>query len=97
MESAVDKVGHASEQIEVVNVALHSITRVTNVVAESAADISAMLEQQSKASLEVANSMEQMSVLTEENMGAILNVNESTKKLNLTSGALHKLVQGFKV
>jgi hypothetical protein len=50
------------------NDSLGAIDKASRGVGQSARDIASMLEQQSRASQEVAQSMERMSALTEENL-----------------------------
>ncbi|WP_370262131.1 methyl-accepting chemotaxis protein, partial [Limnobacter sp.] len=95
MERAVDEVHIGTKLILEANQSLGAIRVASQGVAQSAKDISSMLEQQSQASLEVANSMERMSALTESNMGAITELDGSAKQLAQTSGDLRNLVKHF--
>ncbi len=95
MESAVEEVSHGTTLIAQANQSLGAIRQASQGVAQSASDISAMLEQQSQASLEVANSMERMSSLTESNVAGIRELDGSAKTLAATSKELRTLVQHF--
>lgn len=95
MEGAVVEVWQSTELIAQANQSLASIRQANQGVARSAADISSMLEQQSQASLEVANSMERMSTLTESNLAGIRELDTSAATLADTSKALRTLVQHF--
>lgn len=95
MESAVEEVSHGTTLIAQANQSLGAIRQASQGVAQSASDISAMLEQQSQASLEVANSMERMSALTESNVAGIRELDGSAKTLAITSKELRNLVQHF--
>jgi aerotaxis receptor len=95
MSRAVDEVNVGTTLILDAANSLQAIKVASRGVAQSAKDISAMLEQQSQASLEVANSMERMSALTESNMAAINDLDGAAKKLASTSGDLRSLVKHF--
>lgn len=95
MGRAVDEVNIGTTLILQAGESLQAIKVASRGVAQSAKDISAMLEQQSQASLEVANSMENMSALTESNMAAINDLDNAAKKLAFTSGDLRNLVKHF--
>jgi len=95
MSRAVDEVNVGTTLILEAADSLQAIKVASRGVAQSAKDISAMLEQQSQASLEVANSMERMSALTESNMAAINDLDGAAKKLASTSGDLRSLVKHF--
>jgi aerotaxis receptor len=95
MELASGKVQTGTNLIQEANAKLGEIRESSKGVAQSASDISAMLEQQSQASLEVANSMERMSALTESNLLGITNLDGSSKTLAGTSQELRKLVHHF--
>ncbi len=95
MEKAVDRVAVGNKLIKEANLSLQDIKKASDGVARSAADISAMLNQQSQASNEVANSMEKMSALTDSNVNAIRKLEKSAKELSLTSDALRKLTTAF--
>lgn len=95
MENAVGRVQTGTELIGFANQSLIAIRQASRGVAQSASDISSMLEQQSQASLEVANSMEKMSALTESNVAGIRELDDSAKTLARTSTQLRKLVEHF--
>lgn len=95
MGRAVDEVNVGTTLILEAADSLQAIKVASRGVAQSAKDISAMLEQQSQASLEVANSMERMSALTESNVAAINDLDNAAKKLASTSGDLRSLVKHF--
>lgn len=95
MSRAVDEVSAGTALILEASDSLQAIKVASRGVAQSAKDISAMLEQQSQASLEVANSMERMSALTESNMTAINELDQAAKQLASTSGDLRTLVKHF--
>lgn len=95
MGRAVDEVNVGTKLILEAGESLQAIKVASRGVAQSAKDISAMLEQQSQASLEVANSMERMSALTESNVAAIHDLDGAAKKLASTSGDLRNLVKHF--
>lgn len=95
MENATTKVQAGTSLIAQANEKLAEIRQSSKGVAQSAGDISAMLEQQSQASLEVANSMERMSSLTERNLSGIQELGTSAQTLAGTSKELRKLVQHF--
>ncbi|HEX4878361.1 MAG TPA: methyl-accepting chemotaxis protein, partial [Limnobacter sp.] len=95
MERAVEEVNIGTSLIYEASESLGAIKLASQGVAQSAKDISSMLEQQSQASLEVANSMERMSALTESNMAAIQELDGSAKQLAGTSGDLRTLVRHF--
>lgn len=95
MGRAVDEVNVGTTLILEAGESLQAIKVASRGVAQSAKDISAMLEQQSQASLEVANSMERMSALTESNVAAIHDLDGAAKKLASTSGDLRNLVKHF--
>lgn len=95
MEVAVEKVNSSTQLIATANDSLHLIREASRGVAQSASDISAMLEQQSQASLEVATSMERMSMLTDRNVAGIKELDASAHTLAGTSQELRKLVAHF--
>jgi aerotaxis receptor len=95
MGRAVDEVNIGTTLILEAADSLQAIKVASRGVAQSAKDISAMLEQQSQASLEVANSMERMSALTESNVAAINDLDNAAKQLASTSGDLRTLVKHF--
>ncbi|MFN7506887.1 MAG: methyl-accepting chemotaxis protein [Limnobacter sp.] len=95
MGRAVDEVNIGTTLILEAGESLQAIKVASRGVAQSAKDISAMLEQQSQASLEVANSMERMSALTESNVAAINDLDNAAKQLASTSGDLRTLVKHF--
>ena len=95
MGRAVDEVNIGTTLILEAGESLQAIKVASRGVAQSAKDISAMLEQQSQASLEVANSMERMSALTESNVAAINDLDSAAKQLASTSGDLRTLVKHF--
>lgn len=95
MGRAVDEVNTGTTLILEASESLQAIKVASRGVAQSAKDISAMLEQQSQASLEVANSMERMSALTESNVAAIKDLDHAAKTLAGTSGNLRVLVKHF--
>ncbi|HEX4842225.1 MAG TPA: PAS domain-containing methyl-accepting chemotaxis protein [Limnobacter sp.] len=95
MARAVEEVNIGTGLIYEASESLGAIKLASQGVAQSAKDISSMLEQQSQASLEVANSMERMSALTESNMVAIQELDGSAKQLAGTSGDLRTLVKHF--
>ena len=95
MSRAVDEVNVGTTLILDAANSLQAIKVASRGVAQSAKDISAMLEQQSQASLEVANSMERMSALTESNVAAINDLDSAAKQLASTSGDLRTLVKHF--
>jgi len=95
MEKAVNEVSLGTTLIAQANQSLGAIRQASQGVAQSAGDISAMLEQQSQASLEVATSMERMSALTESNVAGIRELDGSAKTLANTSRELRSLVQHF--
>ena len=77
------------------NDSLGAIDKASRGVGQSARDIASMLEQQSRASQEVAQSMERMSALTEENLSSISSVETSVQTLAQTTRDLHKLLEHF--
>ncbi len=95
MGRAVEEVNIGTTLILEAGESLQAIKVASRGVAQSAKDISAMLEQQSQASLEVANSMERMSALTESNVAAINDLDSAAKQLASTSGDLRTLVKHF--
>ncbi|MDX1668598.1 MAG: PAS domain-containing methyl-accepting chemotaxis protein, partial [Limnobacter sp.] len=95
METATTKVQTGTNLIAQANQKLAEIRKSSQGVAQSAGDISAMLEQQSQASLEVANSMERMSALTESNLSGIQDLGGSAQTLASTSKELRDLVEHF--
>ncbi|MCQ8895956.1 methyl-accepting chemotaxis protein [Limnobacter humi] len=95
MNRAVREVEVGTALIQEAGESLAAIKAASSGVAQSAKDISAMLEQQSTASLEVANSMERMSALTESNMAAIQDLDSAAGRLANTSGDLKTLVKHF--
>ncbi len=95
MGRAVEEVNIGTTLILDASESLQAIKVASSGVAQSAKDISSMLEQQSHASLEVANSMERMSALTESNMAAINDLDGAAKRLASTSGELRTLVKHF--
>ncbi len=95
MGRAVKEVRHGTSMIQSANESLGNISTASRGVAESAHDIASMLDQQSQASTEVANSMERMSALTESNVSSICEVERAAQKLNETSRELQALVVHF--
>ncbi|MBI1395239.1 MAG: PAS domain-containing protein [Betaproteobacteria bacterium] len=96
MRTAADKVNRGANLIHASNESLHAIREASQGIAASAREIATMLDQQSRASSEVAASMERMSGLTEENVAAIGDVNDASSVLAGTADALHKLLHHFR-
>ena len=95
MRNAVDGVHRGTDLIRDSNDSLGAIDKASRGVGQSARDIASMLEQQSRASQEVAQSMERMSALTEENLSSISSVETSVQTLAQTTRDLHKLLEHF--
>ena len=95
MGEAVTEVERGTSMIKLANDSLINIARASKGVADSAHDIANMLDQQSQASTEVANSMERMSSLTESNVSSISEVGRASGKLSETYRELQALVMHF--
>jgi aerotaxis receptor len=74
---------------------LSAIEQANNGVAQSANDISSMLEQQSQASHELATSMEKISTLTENNVQTLQELGHAAQALAKTSADLQMLLKQF--
>jgi aerotaxis receptor len=95
MSRAVEEVSIGSRLIGELRGGLSAIEQANNGVAQSANDISSMLEQQSQASHELATSMEKISTLTENNVQTLQELGHAAQALAKTSADLQMLLKQF--
>ncbi|NHQ88105.1 methyl-accepting chemotaxis protein [Iodobacter sp. HSC-16F04] len=95
MREAVASVNHGTAQIDACTLTLGEIAAASNGVDQSARHVAGMLDQQSSATEEVAQTMEKMNALTEQNASRITGVGQTASQLTEIAGELHQLVQQF--
>jgi aerotaxis receptor len=93
MGKATAEVEHGAAQVEESNGKLDLICEASRESVSLNREISAMLQQQSAASQEVANSMERISAATESGHASIADVGVSASSLRQTADELHRLLR----
>ncbi|PXX48099.1 methyl-accepting chemotaxis protein [Aquitalea magnusonii] len=95
VHGALERVQGVENAIGTASTSLAAIREANQGVAQSAANVAEMLQQQSSASTEVAQNMETMSALTEQNSHSIATTREVAQQLHTTAHDLKRLVSHF--
>ena len=95
MDQAMVQVEEASKLIKSSDDSLNAIREASSCVAQAAGEIADSLVQQSRISIDVANSMEKMNELTSDNNKSIQQMENAINHLAITSSNLYALVQRF--
>jgi aerotaxis receptor len=95
MSEAVNSVHAGTAKIDACTLTLSEIATSSHGVDQSARQVAEMLNHQSSASLEVAQTMIKMNALNEQNVGHIIEVEQTASELTQIAGELHQLVQQF--